>query len=279
MGCNTTPVLGILAHQGNAVETFESTNRSKVNNPNINLKINVLFVLDGESAAMANPNPFSSNQYATTTRAGSVLETNKVLKNTYLLLAATLGFSAFTAMISMALAMPSWVYLVSVIGAMLLGMFVLPRAAQSAKGIGVIFLITGLLGFGLGSILSMYLALPNGPSIIATAFGGTAVIFLGLSGYALTSKRDFSFLGGFLFAGMMVAVVAMVANIFLNMPALALAVSAAIILLMSGFILFDTSRIKSGAETNYIMATYGIYLSIFNIFISLLQILGIMGED
>lgn len=229
---------------------------------------------------MANPNPFLSKQQAApATRVGSVLETNKVLKNTYLLLAATLGFSAFTAMISMALAMPSWVYMVSVIGAMLMGMFVLPRAAQSAKGVGVIFLITGLLGFGLGSILSMYLALPNGASIVATAFGGTAVIFLGLSGYALTSKRDFSFLGGFLFAGMMVAVVAMVANIFLNMPALALALSAAIILLMSGFILFDTSRIKSGAETNYIMATYGIYLAIFNIFISLLQILGIMGDD
>jgi modulator of FtsH protease len=229
---------------------------------------------------MANPNPFSSNSYpAARGGARAAIETNKVLKNTYLLLSATLGFSAVTAMLSMALAMPSWVYLVSVIGAMLLGIFVLPRTAQSANGIGVIFLITGLLGFGLGSILSMYLALPNGPSIIATAFGGTAVIFLGLSGYALTSKRDFSFLGGFLFAGMMVVVVAMIANIFLNMPALALAVSGAIILLMSGFILFDTSRIKNGEETNYIMATYGIYLAIFNIFISLLQILGIMGDE
>jgi len=133
--------------------------------------------------------------------------------------------------------------------------------------------------FGLGSILSMYLALPNGPSIIATAFGGTALIFLGLSGYALTSKTDFSFMGGFLFAGMMVVVIAIVANLFLSMPALSLAISGAIILLMSGFILFDTSRIKSGQETNYIMATYGIYLSIFNIFISLLQILGIMGDE
>jgi len=208
-----------------------------------------------------------------------VLETNKVLKNTYLLLAATLGFSALTAMLSMALAMPPWVYMASVIVSMLLGMFVLPRTAQSASGVGVIFLVTGLLGFGLGAILSMYMALPNGPGIIATAFGGTALIFLGLSGYALTSKSDFSFMGGFLFAGMMVVVIAMVANLFLNMPALALAVSGAIILLMSGFILFDTSRIKNGYETNYIMATYGIYLSIFNIFISLLQILGIMGDD
>jgi modulator of FtsH protease len=220
-----------------------------------------------------------ANHYSVARSTESVLATNKVLKNTYLLLSATLGFSALTAMLSMALQMPSWVYLASVIGAMVLGIFVLPRAAQSASGIGVIFLITGLLGFGLGSILSVYLALPNGGQIIATAFAGTAIIFLGLSGYALTSKTDFSFMGGFLFAGMMVVVVAMLANIFLSMPALSLAVSGAIILLMSGFILFDTSRIKSGAETNYIMATYGIYLSIFNIFISLLQILGIMSED
>ncbi len=209
----------------------------------------------------------------------AIVATNKVLKNTYMLLAATLGFSAFTAMISIALAVPSWMYLVSVIVAMLMGIFVLPRTANSATGIGVIFLITGLLGFGLGSILSMYLALPNGPQTVGLAFGGTAAIFLGLSGYALTSKRDFSFMGGFIFAGMMVVMLAVVANIFLQMPALSLAISSAIILLMSGFILFDTSRIARGEETNYIMATYGIYLSIFNIFISLLQILGIMGGD
>ena len=210
---------------------------------------------------------------------GHAEASNKVLKNTYMLLSATLGFSALTAMISMAIGMPPIAYLGSVIVAMVLGIFVLPKTANSSKGIGVIFLITGLLGFGLGSVLSMYLALPNGPQIIATAFGGTGIIFLGLSGYALTSKRDFSFMGGFLFAGMMVVVLAMVANIFLQMPALSLALSGGIILIMSGFILFDTSRIISGGETNYIMATYGLYLSIFNIFISLLQILGIMGGD
>ena len=204
---------------------------------------------------------------------------NKVLKNTYMLLSATLGFSALTAMLSMAIGVPPMAYLLSVIVAMVLGIFVLPRTANSGAGIGVIFLITGLLGFGLGSVLSLYLALPNGPQIIATAFGGTGIIFLGLSGYALTAKRDFSFMGGFLFAGMMVLVLAMIANIFLQMPALSLAVSAGIILVMSGFILFDTSRIINGGETNYIMATYGLYLSIVNIFISLLNILGIMGGD
>jgi len=209
----------------------------------------------------------------------SAVSSNKVLKNTYMLLSATLGFSALTAMLSMAIGVPPIAYLGSVIVAMVLGIFVLPRTANSSKGIGVIFLITGLLGFGLGSVLSIYLALPNGPQIIATAFGGTGIIFLGLSGYALTSKRDFSFMGGFLFAGMMVLVLAMIANIFLQMPALSLAVSGGIIMVMSGFILFDTSRIVSGGETNYIMATYGLYLSLFNIFISLLNILGIMSDE
>ncbi|AFL72627.1 Bax inhibitor-1/YccA family protein [Thiocystis violascens] len=211
--------------------------------------------------------------------AQGAISANKVLKNTYLLLSATLGFSALTAMLSIALAMPAWTYLASVIVAMVLGIFVLPRTANSASGIGVIFLVTGLLGFGLGAILTQYLALPNGPQTVGLAFGGTATIFLGLSGYALTSKRDFSFMGGFIFAGMMVVMIAIIANLFLQMPALSLAISSAIILLMSGFILFDTGRIARGEETNYIMATYGIYLSIFNIFISLLQILGIMGGD
>ena len=204
---------------------------------------------------------------------------NKVLKNTYILLSATLAFSAVMALVSMSLAVPPIAYMISVIASMVLGIFVLPRTANSSTGIGVIFLVTGLLGFGLGSILSMYLALPKGPEIIATAMGGTGIIFLGLSAYAMTTKRDFSFMGGFLFAGMMVLVIAMLANIFLEMPALAMAVSGGIILVMSGFILFDTSRIINGGETNYIMATYGLYLSIFNIFISLLNLLGMMSND
>lgn len=209
----------------------------------------------------------------------SALEANKVLKNTYLLLSATLAFSAVMAMVSMALNMPPMAYMISLIAAMVLGMFVLPKAARSSAGIGVVFLITGLLGFGLGSILEIYLAMPNGTQIVATALGGTGIIFLGLSGYALTSKKDFSFLGGFLFAGMMVVVLAIIASLFVQIPALSLTISAAVIMLMSGFILFDTSRIINGGETNYIMATYGIFLSIFNIFISLLQILGITSND
>ena len=203
----------------------------------------------------------------------SIVSTNKVLKNTYMLLSATLAFSAVMAMVSITLNMSPITYLVALIASMVLGMFVLPKTANSATGIGVVFLITGLMGFGLGAVLSMYLALPKGPEVIATAFGGTGIIFLGLSGYALSTRRDFSFMGGFLFAGMLTLVVAMLANIFFALPALSLAISAGIILIMSGFILFDTSRIIQGGETNYIMATYGLYLSIFNIFISLLNIL------
>ena len=209
----------------------------------------------------------------------SVLATNKVLKNTYLLLSATLLFSAVMAMVSMALALPPITYLISVGVAMITGIFILPRTANSAAGIGVIFLITGALGLGLGPLLSIYLSLPKGPQIIGLAMAGTGGIFMALSAYALSTKRDFSFMGGFLFAGFMVLLVAMLANIFLQMPALSIALSAGIILVMSGFILFDTSRIIHGGETNYIMATFGIYLSIFNIFISLLHILGVMSDD
>jgi modulator of FtsH protease len=208
-----------------------------------------------------------------------ILASNKVLKNTYLLLSATLLFSAVMAAVSMFLQVSPMFYLGSVIGAMVLGMFVLPRTANSASGIGVIFLITGLLGFGLGAILQMYLALPKGPQIVGTALAGTGIIFLGLSGYALTSRKNFNVMGGFLFAGMIALAVAIIANLFLAMPALSMAISAAMILVMSGFILWDTSRIARGEETNYIMATYGIYLSIFNIFISLLNLLGIMGDE
>ena len=211
-------------------------------------------------------------------RLGAV-EANKVLKNTYLLLSATLAFSAVMAMVSMAIQMPPMTYMIAVIASMVLGMFVLPKTANSSAGVGVIFLITGLLGFGLGSILTIYMAMANGPQIVATALGGTGIIFLGLSGYALTSKKDFSFLGGFLFAGMMVIVLAIIASLFVQIPALSLTISAAVIMLMSGLILFETSRIINGGETNYIMATYSIFLSLFNIFISLLHILGITSSD
>jgi modulator of FtsH protease len=209
----------------------------------------------------------------------SALATNKVLRNTYMLLSMTLMFSGVTAVLSMTMNMPPMTYLLSVGGAFLLMWLVLPRFANSSAGIGIVFLITGLMGFGLGPLLNMYASLPNGGSVIAMSLGGTGVIFLGLSGYVLTTRKDFSFMGGFLMVGMMLVIIAALANIFLAIPAMSLMISAVVIMIMSGFILFDTSRIIHGGETNYVMATIGLYLTIFNIFVSLLQILGIMGND
>ncbi|VAW50965.1 Putative TEGT family carrier/transport protein [hydrothermal vent metagenome] len=209
-----------------------------------------------------------------------ILTTNKVLKNTYALLSATLFFSVFMALVSMAIEPPRGVGLFTMLGAMGLIWFALPRTANSSKGIWVVFGITGLLGFGIGPLLNAYMQMANGGQIVATAFSGTGLIFLGLSGYALTSKKDFSFMAGFLMVGMVIALVAIVANIFLQMPALSLAISSVVILIMSGFILYDTSAIIRGEQTNYILATVGMYLSIFNIFIHLLNILGALsGRD
>ncbi|HEY9051275.1 MAG TPA: Bax inhibitor-1/YccA family protein [Gammaproteobacteria bacterium] len=209
----------------------------------------------------------------------AVLETNKVLKNTYALLSLTLLFSALMAGVSMAMEVPPAVPLFTMIGAFLLLWLVLPKTANSAAGIGVVFAITGLLGFGLGPMLNAYLSLANGSQIITTALGGTGVIFLGLSGYALTTRRDFSFLGGMLFVGLIVVLLAAIANIFLAIPAMSLTISAVVILIMSGLILFDTSRIIHGGETNYIMATVALYLDIYNIFVHLLHILGAVSGD
>ena len=216
------------------------------------------------------------NPSITTTSAVSI---NKVLRNTYMLLSMTLLFSAVAAVGSMLLQVSHVVSLVCSFGALALIWLVLPRTANSSAGIGVVFAITGLLGFGLGPILNHYLALSNGSQLIATSLGGTGIIFMALSGYVLTTKRDFSFMGGFLMVGIIIAVLAMVANLFLQIPALSLALSAAIILIMSGFILFDTSRIINGGETNYINATVSLYLSLYNIFVSLLHLLGAFGGD
>ncbi len=221
-----------------------------------------------------------NQQYISATAQSSTLATNKLIRNTYILLSMTLLFSALTAGLSLVLRMPPMTYLISIGIAFLMIWFVLPRTANSSAGLLTVFAITGLLGFSLGPILSMYLALANGPSVVATALGGTGVIFFGLSGYALTTRKDFSFMGGFLFVGLLVAIGAALANIFLAIPALSLAISAAVILIMSGFILFDTSRMVHNPEkSNYIVMTVSLYLSIFNIFINLLHILGVAGDD
>jgi len=211
--------------------------------------------------------------------SASTLETNKVLRNTYALLSITMVFSAVMAGVSMVTQMGPMAHLISFVGSIVLIWFVLPRTANSVAGIGVVFGITGLLGFGLGPILNSYLAMSNGGQIVMTALGGTGIIFLGLSAYALTTKKDFSFLGGMLFAGFLVILLGAIVNIFLAIPAVSLAISAAVIMIMSGFILYDTSRIIHGGETNYVLATVSMYLSIYNIFVSLLHILRSFGGD
>lgn len=209
----------------------------------------------------------------------STVGTNKVLRNTYTLLSMTLLFSAVMAGVSMALQMGPMAYLLSFVGSIVLIWFVLPRTANSTAGIGVVFAITGLMGFGLGPLLNAYLSMTNGSQVVMTALGGTGAIFLGLSAYALVSKKDFSFLGGMLFVGLLVVLIGAIVNIFLQIPIASLAISSAVIMIMSGFILYDTSRIIHGGERNYIMATVSLYLSIYNIFVSLLQILGAFSGD
>ncbi len=209
----------------------------------------------------------------------SAVEMNKVLKNTYMLLSATLIFSALMAAISVFIAVPPMVSMICSIAAIVLVWFVLPRTANSEKGILTVFAFTGLLGFGLGPILNQYLNMQGGAQIIAQALGGTGIIFFALSTYVMTTKKDFSFLAGFLMMGMIVVLLASIAGIFFHMPALQLAISAAVIFIMSGYILFETSQIIHGGQTNYILATASLYLSIYNIFVSLLQILGVMSDD
>lgn len=222
---------------------------------------------------MANP-----RVYDVDTAMGAVVSTNKVLRNTYMLLGLTLLFSAMTAGISMAVGLGQGAALIlTFVGLGLL--FVVNRTADSSKGLIAIFAFTGVMGAALGPMLSFYLAMPGGPALVLQALAGTAVVFFGLSAYALTTRKDFSFMGGFLMVGLIVAIVAMVANIFLNIPALSLTISAAVVMIMSGFILFDTSRIVNGGETNYIRATVGLYLNIYNLFIHILSLLTALSGD
>jgi modulator of FtsH protease len=208
----------------------------------------------------------------------AVIATNKVLRNTYMLLSMTLLFSAVTAGLAMLLGLGQGVGLLLMLVSFGL-LFWVHKAADSANGIIAIFAFTGCMGAALGPVISFYLAFPAGPSIVLQALGGTALIFLTLSGYVLSTRKDFSFMGGFLLTGLIVVIVAALANLFFQIPALSLALSGAIVLIMSGLILFDTSRIIHGGETNYIRATVALYLSIYNLFTSLLHLLGAFGGD
>ena len=207
------------------------------------------------------------------------VEINKVLKNTYALLSATLLFSALTAGVAIVLKMPHlgiWITLGIYFGLL----FLTSRFRNSGFGILCVFLLTGFLGLTLGPLVSYYVTMiPNGGQLVMTAMGGTGAIFLGLSSYVLTTRKDFSFMGGMLFAGILVAFLAGIGAFVFGLPSLALAVSAMFILLMCGLILWQTSEIIHGGETNYIMATVILYVAIFNLFTSLLHLLGVFAGD
>lgn len=208
----------------------------------------------------------------------SLLANHTVLRNTYLLLALTLIFSAMTAGAAMLLSMPYMGPFITLGGYFGL-LFVTYRLRNSAWGLVSVFALTGFMGLTLGPLLSAYLQnVPNGGQLVATAFGLTGAIFLSLSGYALISRKDFSFMAGFITVGMVALLGIIVVGLFVDLSAFQLAISAGVIVLMSGFILFQTSAILHGGETNYIMATISLYVSIYNIFLHLLAILG-MGDD
>ena len=205
---------------------------------------------------------------------------NSVLRNTYALLAMTLLFSAVMAGVSMALNWPYPGPMIVLVGYFGL-LFLTTKLRNSPWGIASVFALTGFMGVTLGPIINMYLyRFGNGGEIVMMALGGTGVIFLAMSGLALTTKRDFSFMGKFLFIGILVAFLAGIGNLFFNLPALGLAVSSMFVLLMAGLILFQTQQIVKGGETNYIMATVTLFVSLFNLFTSLLHILGFaFGDD
>ncbi len=215
---------------------------------------------------------------ATSRTQTAVLASNKVIRNTYTLLSMTLLFSALTAGVSMSLNLPHPGLLLTLAGYFGL-LFATAKFRNSSLGLIFVFALTGFMGYTLGPILNAYLAMANGGQIVMTAMGATGAIFIGLSGYALSSRKDFSFMGGFLMAGILLAFLAGLGAIFFEMPALSLAVSAMFVLLMTGLILYETSSIIHGGETNYIMATVTLYVSIFNLFTSLLHLLGFMNGD
>ncbi|MFZ6655196.1 Bax inhibitor-1/YccA family protein [Undibacterium sp. TJN19] len=203
---------------------------------------------------------------------------HKVLRNTYMLLSLTLLFSALTAGATVAFAIPGPGVLLTIVGYFAL-LFATTKLQNSSWGIAAVFGLTGFMGYTLGPMLTRYLGMPGGSTIVMTAMAMTGVIFMALSAYVLISKRDFSFIGGFLAVGMLLAFVASLAAMFFQIPALSLTISTVVVLLMSGMILYETSNIIHGGETNYIMATVSLYVTIYNLFSSLLHLLGVVEKE
>ncbi len=212
-------------------------------------------------------------------RTTTSVEINRVLRNTYILLSMTLLFCAFVAALSVVFNWPYPGLILTLVGYFGL-LFLTSRFRNSGLGLVFVFALTGFMGLTLGPIIGHYLTVvPNGDQIVMTAFGGTGLIFFGLSAYVLITRKNFAFIGGMLFAGVLAAFVLSLVAIFFNLPILSIAVSGMFILLMSGMILYQTSEIIHGGETNYIMATVTLFISIYNLFLSLIQILGIFGRD
>lgn len=208
----------------------------------------------------------------------STLDTNKVIKNTYLLLAMTLLFSTATAGIAIMTNATPMHWLFSIGGSLGL-LFAVTKVRNSPMALPMVFAFTGFFGYVLGPTVNAYLSIPNGTEIVTTALALTATIFFALSAYALTTRKDFSFLGGFLFVGLVVIILASIAGIFFSVPGMQLAISAAAVLIFSGYILYDTSQIIHGGQTNYVMATVSLYLDIVNLFMSLLHLVSAFTGD
>ncbi|NOY63713.1 MAG: Bax inhibitor-1/YccA family protein [Gammaproteobacteria bacterium] len=221
---------------------------------------------------MSSYTPISTNATSVT------FATNKLIRNTYILLSMTLLFSAATAGASIMLNLPHPGLLITLVGYIGL-LFLTHKLQNSVWGIAAVFALTGFMGLTLGPIVSMYLSLPNGGQLVMTALGATGVIFLGLSGYALSTQKNFSFMGGFLMTGILVAFLAGIGAFLFEIPMLSLVVSGMFVLLMSGLILYQTSEMIHGGETNYILATVTLYVTIYNLFTSLLHLLGAFGGD
>ncbi|MFT7177971.1 MAG: modulator of FtsH protease [Oceanospirillaceae bacterium] len=217
---------------------------------------------------------FSSNSQE------SALATNKVLRNTYALLSMTLIFSAIMATVAIASNAAPVNFIIQLV-VMFGTLFALQKYKNSAMSIPLVFFFTGFLGYTTGPIVNFYLGMANGGDIVMTALSMTGITFLGLSAYAVSSRKDFTFMGGFLMIGLILVIIASLANIFFAIPALSLAISAVGVLVFSGFILYDTSRMVNGGETNYVMMTVSLYLNILNLFLMLLHLTGALsgGDD
>ena len=211
-------------------------------------------------------------------RATGAVQIDKVLRNTYMLLGMTLAFSALMAGVSMAMGAPYLGPIVTLVGFFGL-VFAVHKTAESSLGLLFTFLLTGFMGFTLGPILNAYLSLANGPSLVVSALGTTAAAFVGLSAYAVVTRKDFSFLSGFLVVGFFVLMGAVVLGLFFDLSAFSVAISCGFVLFASAAILWQTSAIIHGGETNYVRATVSLFVSFYNLFISLLHIFGVMSDD